>query len=126
MCVRPCPRKFQTQNAMPIDYVKNKAIYSMYLEPVSETEIKKLISSLKSNTPEYDMIGSAVLKWCEDSISEPLSYVCNMSLQEGLYPDELKIANVIPLYKCDDPKLFNNHRPVSDTFCIKGIWKNYV
>ena len=85
----------------------------MCLEPVSETEIKKRISSLKSNTPGYDMIGSALLKWCVDSISEPLSYVCNMSLQEGLFPDELKIANVIPLYKCDDPKLFNNYRPVS-------------
>ena len=34
-----------------------------------------------------------------------------MSLQEGLFPDELKIANVIPLYKCDD--LFDNYRPVS-------------
>ena len=62
-------KKIPTQNTMPIDYIKNKAIYSMYLEPVSETEIKKLISSLKSNTPGYDMIGSAVLKWCVDSIS---------------------------------------------------------
>ena len=34
----------------------------MYLEPVSETEIKKLIISLKSNTPGYDVIGSAVPK----------------------------------------------------------------
>ena len=59
------------------------------------------------------MIGGAVLKWCVDFISEPLSHVCNMSLQEGIFPDELKIANVIPLYKCDDHKLFNNYRPVS-------------
>ena len=36
-----------------------------------------------------------------------------MSIQEGIFPDELKIANVIPLYKCDDPKLFNNYWPVS-------------
>ena len=55
-----------------------------------------------------NIIDNAVLKWCVDYISEPLSYVCNMSLQEGLFPDELKIANVFPLYKCDDPKLFNN------------------
>ena len=101
-------KKIPTQNTMPIDYIKNRAIYSIYLEPVSEAEIKKLISSLKSNTPGYDMIGSAVLKWCVDSISEPLSYVCNMSLQEGLISGELKIANVIPFYKCDDSKLFNN------------------
>ena len=62
---------------------------------------------------QYQNVGSAVPKWCVDSISELLSYVCNVSLQEGLLPDELKIANVIPLYKCDDPKLFNNYWPVS-------------
>ena len=98
----------------------------MYLEPVSETEIKKLISSLKSNPPGYDMIGSAVLKWCVDSISEPLSYVCNMSLQEGLFPDELKIANVIPLYKCDDPKLFNNYRPVSVLPSVSKVFERIM
>ena len=118
--------KIPTQNTMPIDYIKNKAIYSMYLEPVSETEIKKLISSLKSNTPGYDMTGSAVLEWCVDSISEPLSYVCNMSLQEGLFPDELKIANVIPLYKCDDLKLFNNYRPVSVLPSVSKVFERIV
>ena len=47
---------------------KEQAIYSLYLEPVNanENEIKKLISSLKSNIPGYDMIGSDVLKWCVD------------------------------------------------------------
>ena len=119
-------KKIPTQNTMPIDYTKNKAIYSMYLAPVSETEIKKLISSLKSNTPGYDMIGSAVLKWCVDSISEPLSYVRNISLQEGLFPDELKIANVIPLYKCDDPKLFNNCRPVSVLPSVSKVFEGIM
>ena len=96
---------------MPTEYIK-KAVHSLYLEPVRESEIK-LISSLKSNTPGYDMIGSAVLKWCVDFISEPLSHVCNISLQVGIFRDEQKIANVIHLYRCVDPKLFNNYRPVS-------------
>ena len=26
---------------------------------------------------------------------------------------DLKIAKVIPLYKCKDPGLFNNYRPIS-------------
>ena len=102
-------KKIPTQNVVPTEYIKNKAVYSLYLELVNESEIKKL----KSNTPGYDKIGSAVQKWCVDFISEPLSHICNMSLQEGIFPDELKIAHVIPLYKCDDPKLFNNYRPVS-------------
>ena len=66
-------KKIPTQNTVPTEYIKNKAVYSLYLEPVSESEIK-LISSLKSNTPGYGMIGSAVLKWCVDFIFEPLSH----------------------------------------------------
>ena len=33
------------------------------------------------------------------------------------FPDEFKIANVIPLYKVDDRMCFNNDRPVS-LLCI--------
>ena len=119
-------KKIRTQNIVPTEYIKNKAVYSLYLEPVNESEIKKLISSLKSNTPGYDMIGSAALKWCVDFISELLSNVCNMSLQEGIFPDELKIANVIPLYKCDDPKLFNNYRPVSVLPSVSKVFERIV
>ena len=87
--VRPSlSKKIPTQNTVPTEYITNKAVYSLYLEHVNESEIKKLISSLKSNTPGYDMIGSAALKRCVDFISEPLSHVCNMSLQEGIFPDE--------------------------------------
>ena len=34
-------------------------------------------------------------------------------MAEGVFPNELKIANVLPLYKADDPLCFNNYRPVS-------------
>ena len=40
-----------------------------------------------------------------------------MSLTEGVFPDTLKVANVIPLYKSDDPMCFNHYRPVS-LLCI--------
>ena len=44
-------------------------------------------------------------------------YILNLSLSEGLFPDELKIANVVPIYKADDSIQFNNYRPVS-LLCI--------
>ena len=40
-----------------------------------------------------------------------------MSLQEGLLPQELKRANVAPLYKKENSMLFTNYRPVS-LLCI--------
>ena len=30
-----------------------------------------------------------------------------------VFPDEMKIARVFPLYKSDDRMIVNNHRPVS-------------
>ena len=31
----------------------------------------------------------------------------------GIFPSELKIANVVPIHKCGDEMVFSNHRPVS-------------
>jgi hypothetical protein len=40
-------------------------------------------------------------------------HLVNLSLSEGIFPDELKLARVAPIYKSGDPKLINNYRPIS-------------
>ena len=50
-------------------------------------------------------------------------YLCNQSLQEGIFPTELKIANVIPLYKSDDSFVFNNYRPVSLLYVLSKVFE---
>ena len=47
------------------------------------------------------------------NIANPLVYICNMYLSEGVFPTQLKMANVVPLYKYDDPMMFNHCGPVS-------------
>ena len=46
-------------------------------------------------------------------IIEPYMYICNLSLNQGIFPTEMKLANGIPLYKANNPDVFNNYRPVS-------------
>ena len=38
--------------------------------------------------------------------------VINQVLSTGIFPDKLKIAKVIPIFKKDDPTLFKNYRPI--------------
>ena len=45
-------------------------------------------------------------------LPNPLVLMCNMSLPDGVFPTQLKMAYVVPLYKCDDPMMFNHFRPV--------------
>ena len=90
---------------------------SLFLDPVSESEIKERLISLKETATGYDEINTMSLKLSNNLIAQPLAHICNLSLTEGVFPHQLKIANVIPIYKSDDPMLFNHYRPVS-LFCI--------
>ena len=36
----------------------------------------------------------------------------NLSFEQGVFPDELKIAVITPLYKAKDPMFFNNYRHI--------------
>ena len=92
-------------------------VNSLFLEPVTEYENEINILSLKNGAPGYDDVTAQILKSCVLKVLEPLSYLCNRSLTEGIFPREMKIANVLPLYKSGDPMLFNNYRPVS-LLCI--------
>ena len=69
-------------------------------------KLKKLFFSLKINKgPSYKDI-SPLLK--------PLMAIFNLSLQKGLFLEELNIARVRAIYKADDVNEIGNYRPISD------------
>ena len=84
-----------------------------FLDPVSITEIKEIINDLKNTATGYDDISAIILKLAVEYVVNPLGYICNLSFTEGIFPDQLKAANVIQLYISDDPMQFNHYRPVS-------------
>ena len=46
----------------------------------------------------YDDISSIFLKQITTSISKPLTIVINQVLNNGIFPDKLKIAKVVPIF----------------------------
>ena len=119
-------KKIQPQNSSPDDYIKTKAVYYLYLKPVTESEITKLATSLKTAAPGYNNLRSSILKLSLPFICTPLTYLSNLSLQEGVFPDEMKIANVVPLFKCDNPELFNNYIPVSVSCSVSRVFEKII
>ena len=53
------------------------------------------------------------VKCVSDFIAQPLTRIANLSLEQGVFPEELKFAVVTPIYKAKDPMFFNNYRPIS-------------
>ena len=56
-----------------------------------------------------------------------VAYKCYRNkLNQGVFPEELKTANVLPLYKADDPMLFNNYRPVSLLTVLSKVFEKIM
>ena len=53
------------------------------------------------------------MKIVKNILVKPLTHVLNLSLLSGTFPDELKVANVVPIFKSGDAQVFTNYRPVS-------------
>ena len=54
-----------------------------------------------------------IIKKTISYVVTPFTYLCNKSFLTGTFPDAMKVAKVIPLYKSGSKNVFNNYRPVS-------------
>lgn len=87
---------------------------SIFLTPVSPIEVQTIIKSLKSKkSTGRDNLNTLLIKQLGSEISYPLSLIINKSFAEGIFPDLLKIAKVIPIYKSKERDDFTNYRPIS-------------
>ena len=106
-------RTFEKIKGSPEQYLVDRQLSSLFLKPVTTEEVGNIMASLKDSSPGHDEMKIGPIRSVLNYIEGPLTYVCNLSLNEGIFPDILKIANIIPLYKKYDPVFFNNYRPVS-------------
>ena len=96
----------------PSDYISYKAINAFYFVPVTENEISKIIGCFKESAAGWDGIEANVIKHIKNIVCIPLKQISNISLSLGVFPHELKIANV-PIHKANDDMVYSNYRPVS-------------
>lgn len=92
----------------------NQEQRSIFLSPVLKEEVEKIIMSLKNGkSPGIDGINSTLLKKILPAISDVLTVVVNLSFSTGVFPEKLKKAVVIPIYKKGPPNNCTNYRPIS-------------
>ena len=118
--------KIPKQDVHPNFYLRNRLENSIFLSSVNEKEFVDIMKSLKSGSPGYDGITKDIIDISLPYIQQLLIHLLNASLLQGVFPKELKIANVIPLYKNDDPMKFNNYRPVSLLCTLSKVFEKVM
>jgi hypothetical protein len=111
----------------PMNYMKNKVQRNCFLFPTHRVEIEKFIKTLKvKDSKGYDDISNRILKKIYVSIMDALEIIFNKSLQEGIFPDNMKLSIVKPLYKGKDKSEIINYRPVCLLPVISKILEKIV
>lgn len=100
---------------------------SIYLNPVTTTEIINVIQNLKqSNSVGPDDISIKIIKKCAHQLAEPLCHIINTCFQDGMYPNMLKLSKILPLYKKGDHKLLSNYRPIAILSVFSKIFEKIL
>ena len=86
---------------------------SAYLKPTTEAELAKEIGKLKTNKSVLDSFNLNIIKSVKDQLIPGLVIVFNKSIHEGIFPDDLKIAKIIPIFKKNEDYIAGNYRPIS-------------
>ena len=104
----------------PLDYLGKKLDASFFRSPTDSSEIECIISQLKNGKAvgPYS-IPCNLLKMLTPHISHILTILINESYNIGVFPDKLKIAKVITLYKKGAAENPSSYRPISllSIFC---------
>ena len=61
-----------------------------------------------------------------EQIAPSLALLLNKSLEESVFPDEWKLANIVPVYKKDDRQYVENYRPISLLTIISKVLERCV
>ena len=87
---------------------------SLFMTPCTETEVGGFMQQLPTKISSgHDNISNILLKSIGAYIVKPLTQVFNNSISMGIFPDVMKLAEVVPLYKSKERFLETNYRPIS-------------
>ena len=96
--------------------IHTNANYKDYLQNLAcnEEEVKPIIKQMKTNKAiGLNSIPTKILKMSQQIIAKPPAYLINLSFSTGVFPDLLKIANIIPVLKKEDCQDYNIYCPIS-------------
>lgn len=97
-----------------LEKAKVRSVRSIFLQACTVTELRKTMKKIKSKASKdtYGMT-TTIMKEIFPSVEIPLAEIITKCLQEGYFPEQLKKARVVPIYKKGDPGSPKNYRPIS-------------
>lgn len=94
---------------------------------ITKEKIERVLQRLKTNkSPGLDGIHPRVIKEMKDELVEPLRILFTSSLEEGIVPEDWKVAHITAVFKKGNKKEPGNCRPVSLTSVLCKVMETLL
>ena len=108
-------------------YVKIAQSEFAAFQPVTVSHVSHLLHGLSNNKATgIDKISSKIIKLAAPVISDSLTLIFNQAITLSSFPDEWKVARVMPLYKNGQRSIPGNYRPISVLPAISKIMERIL
>ena len=108
-------------------YLGHEQSHNFKFDTITNNETIRIITNIKSkHSCGHDSISTALLKQIKTEVSPSITLIINQCLTTGIFPNKLKIAKVVPVFKKGDNELLNNYRPISVLPSISKIFETVI
>ena len=91
----------------------NAVSNSIYLRTVDSTEVYNIIRNMKNKATLDSKVSPVKIANSDFKFTDALAKVITSSFNDGIFPQQLKIARVIPIFKGGSKHDVSNYRPIS-------------
>ena len=106
---------------------KSENIFISDVYNITEETVSLKLKSLNPNkSPGPDKIYPRLLKELHNELAKPLAILFNLSLKEGVLPNDWKHAEVTDIFKKGSKTEPSNYRPVSLTSVVCKILESFI
>lgn len=108
------------------EFLNNPSQHSIYLRPVEPGEVHNIIMNFKNKATLDTKMN--VLKIANSSFhfTHALARVINKSFEQGVFPQSLKLARVVPIHKGNSKTEVSNYRPISLLSSFSKIYEKLM
>ena len=108
------------------EFLLNSQPNSMHLKPVESSEVYDIIKNFKNKSTLDSKISA--LKIASESFvfTEIIAKIVNTSFEQGVFPQALKMARVIPIHKEGSKTDITNYRPISLLGAFSKIYEKLM
>ena len=107
-------------------YLPNRIDHTLILTPICPNEVISVIDDLKDNGNKVNTIATSVLVESKHIIAPIICHLIDLFVQQGYFPENLKLGCITPIYKNGNKTKVNNYRPVCSLSPISKIIEKVI